>query len=118
MAIDHSPAMPPKPPSSTSDEARLLALLTALGQDIECLCQNISGLRADMATTTQAITSLADAHGQAAEQAGLLRNRLERIHGALDGFERWAVDHLPGYPQDRHPNSVTMAVTPFNGRRP
>ncbi len=82
-----------------------------LAQSIECLCSNVGGLRGDLAKTQAAI-------GEFTAEAAALKARLQRIDGRLDGLERWAADHLPEYPRDRHPNSATLAVVPITGRAP
>lgn len=58
----------------------------------------------------EAIRGLTVAVQQNTEQLALLWQRVARVDGRLDGLERWAADHLPDYPRDRHPDSTLVAT--------
>lgn len=69
---------------TSNESAQLATTITALAEGIECLCQNISGLRAELSSNQ--------------EQLALLRARLEQIFGQIDRMELYmATEH--GYPR-------------------
>lgn len=98
----------PGPPFISPEQAdALTASLAALTAGIECLCQNVSGLRTDLAAHSAALA-------QDTEQSTLLRTKTAALVYQLDAFERYLLAVDPRYPRDRHGGHTPLA--PANGR--